>query len=410
MKHLGLAVANRMLAAIFLPVAVVVVLATRLRHRRGQRIMLGTSPIITIRDIALVMRSRGWTATTVVREVYSIHGRDDFDVLMDELLPRPVRLVTWRPLREVLADYCTFLWAVPRFDVFLGAFDGRMLMRTPLRHLELPLLHLARKRVVLVPYGSDIQSLDRIADPDVRDRLGRQYPRSADADARTRTEVAHCCRHADVVVNGVDWIDFVERADVLAPTPFYVDVDRFSTASHARTGGPVRIGHAPNHRTIKGTDLLEAAVETLSGEGLDVELVVIERIPNAEVPAVLAGLDLFAEQFVLGWYGLAAVEAMAAGLPVVARLRPDLVAAYAHLAAGRPPIVAADPDQLVDVLRSLALDPARRVELGRAGRRFVEEHHSLAGLDRLMGDVLERLYPAGPDLPRLPRPTEETSS
>ena len=53
----------------------------------------------------------------------------------------------------------------------------------------------------------------------------------------------------------------------------------FPEASFER---PLRVVHAPNHRQFKGTSYLEEAVTKLRSDGLNIELVLVERVPNEQ--------------------------------------------------------------------------------------------------------------------------------
>jgi polysaccharide biosynthesis protein PslH len=80
------------------------------------------------------------------------------------------------------------------------------------------------------------------------------------------------------------------------------------------------------------------------------------------------------------------LEAMAMARPVVAS--PSALTGIG-LTPNAHALEAGEPEQWVAALESLFGSPARREELGRAGRRFVETHHRweacLAPLDRLLG-------------------------
>ena len=51
--------------------------------------------------------------------------------------------------------------------------------------------------------------------------------------------------------------------------------------------GPVTIVHSPNHRVIKGTEYIIAAVEKLKSEGLQIEFQLLEGLKNTEGRALL---------------------------------------------------------------------------------------------------------------------------
>jgi glycosyltransferase involved in cell wall biosynthesis len=137
--------------------------------------------------------------------------------------------------------------------------------------------------------------------------------------------------------------------------------------------GEVVIAHAPTDVDIKGTRLLVAAVEQLRAEGVPVRLDLVQGVDQAEVLARCAAAHVVVDQLLLGWYGGLAVEAMALGRPVLAYIR-ELDPADNPF-GDELPIVRTGQDTLADDIRALVFDAARRQELARAGRRFVETAH-----------------------------------
>jgi glycosyltransferase involved in cell wall biosynthesis len=129
------------------------------------------------------------------------------------------------------------------------------------------------------------------------------------------------------------------------------------------------IVHAPSHMLTKGTVAVLRAIDRLAGQlSFDVDLV--HGVPRAEALRRMQRCDIFIDQLIVGDFGMAALEAMALGKPVVAYVKPSLRERY----PSELPVVDATPESLESVLRSLLTDPAKRTELGRLGRRFVEEH------------------------------------
>src|SRR5579859_33583 len=126
------------------------------RARRGSkpRLVYGPVPIINIKYMSRAMAQQGYVAKTFVSHRYDIHVRADFDYYVAD---RAVfRLVPQRLRGRVIAlmgPYVALLWALPRFDIFHFFFDGGFLQDTPLQFLEVQLLHLAGKKIVVMPYG-----------------------------------------------------------------------------------------------------------------------------------------------------------------------------------------------------------------------------------------------------------------
>jgi glycosyltransferase involved in cell wall biosynthesis len=144
---------------------------------------------------------------------------------------------------------------------------------------------------------------------------------------------------------------------------------------------------------VKGTEFLVAAVDTLRAEGLAVGLELVEGRPNEEVRALMKEVDVFADQFILTGYGLAAVEALASGLPVMCNLEDEYVMRLYRLYAffGECPVVSASPEMIADRLRLLVTRPDLRRELGKAGRRYVERFHSEETTQYLFGSIYRKL-------------------
>jgi glycosyltransferase involved in cell wall biosynthesis len=143
--------------------------------------------------------------------------------------------------------------------------------------------------------------------------------------------------------------------------------------------------HAPNHPQYKGSRFLFDCVRELKSEGYPVELDVVTGMSNDEAMDIYKRADIVADQFLIGWHGNFAVEAMALGKPVVAFIRkPEL-----YLPKGvRCPIVCADPDSLKQTLVSLIENAELRRELGAQGRQYVEQVFSL----ERVGERMTRLY------------------
>lgn len=59
--------------------------------------------------------------------------------------------------------------------------------------------------------------------------------------------------------------------------------------------------HAPNHRAFKRTSHLAEACRELGGQGDQVQLRLLERVPNSEVRRAMAEANNVADQFILGF-------------------------------------------------------------------------------------------------------------
>lgn len=97
-------------------------------------------------------------------------------------------------------------------------------------------------------------------------------------------------------------------------------------------------------------------------------------ISNARLPALLARMSVFVLPSRYEWSPKSLLEAMAAGVPVLAADVPGIRDLVRHAETGW--LAPGDPDGLREGLARLLDDPALRERLAEAGRRHVLEHHA----------------------------------
>lgn len=128
--------------------------------------------------------------------------------------------------------------------------------------------------------------------------------------------------------------------------------------------------HAPSAPGAKGTGFILAAVEKLR-EFLDFDFRLIHGLSPLEAKEWLRRCDIMIDQLITGEHGVAAVEAMAFGKPVICYTKPSLLRHYPpHF-----PVINANPDTIAPVLEELLRDGPRRHATGIASRAWVEERH-----------------------------------
>ena len=216
---------------------------------------------------------------------------------------------------------------------------------------------------------------------------------------------------------------YTPQAKPVTVVPYGVDLARFRPA--ARNGarpGDIVVGSVARLSVEKGLDVLLRAVALLVGEGLPVRAVLAGdgpqraklealadqlglsarlelrgEVPHERVPSVLAELDVFAMPSRAEGFGVAALEAAAMELPVVASNVdgiPDVVD------DGRTGLLVAPGDAaaLAGAIRRLASDASLRAEMGRAGRALVEERYrweeNVSQMERLYRHLIEA-FPQG---------------
>ena len=389
------ALARLAVAVVAAPIVLLAALAARpgtlRRQRRGEkpRLVYGPVPVISIKFMREAMAARGYEARTIVYDVYAIHGHDDFD----EVLSRPGAGLPVRAARALFGPYAVFLRALFRFDVFHVFFDGGFLLVTPFRLFEVQLLHLAGKKVVAMPYGSDVAAPSHMHSLTLRNALAANYPHLGRREEDTLRRIRYFCERADFVVACIMHLETLPRWDLLTTHYYPIDTEAWKPEPSTGSGDVVTVVHAPNHRALKGTEFLVAACDELKREGLPLELRLLEGLPNSEVRRVLAESDILAEQFIIG-YALTAIEAMSLGKPVLSNLSENYYYEAFRLYTGLDecPIVDTPIDRIKENLRQLVEDSDRRRALGDAGRRYVERFHSYDSAGRMWDAVYDQVW------------------
>lgn len=366
-------------------------------HGSKPRLFWGTIPMINMKYHSLAMQRLGYESSTVVNAIYPIHSREDYDVLTSEIVEAsPVASRLPKLVRQLIEPYATFGWALRNFDVFTIYASGTTMRTTPLRYRELQLLHRAGKKIVLLAYGGDVQVMSRFRGLPHKHATCMDYPDFARRESETLKSMEYAVAQSDHVMSGVDWVDYMPRWDSLNAGHFAIDTDQWNATPEEVDRDPERpivVFHAPNHRELKGSRFLIKACEELAAEGEPVELRLVEGVPNTEVRRQLAEADIVADQFIVGWYALFAIEAMAMAKPTLCYLRDDLLELYTlYSFAGECPLINTPALEIKEVLRPLIHDAQRRREVGIAGRRYVEAHHSLESVGAMLDEIYRSLW------------------
>jgi glycosyltransferase involved in cell wall biosynthesis len=155
-------------------------------------------------------------------------------------------------------------------------------------------------------------------------------------------------------------------------------IDRYWKGSHIGMEGFVRFAERfPQARLVLvGWGESSASdVEELRRRGLDGRFIRLPISGKRKLVDYLRAADCLIDQFVIGYYGATALEAMATGTPVIMHLLCEQYEALCP--TGAPPVlIAATPDEVSRQLERLASSPTERHSLSAGSRRWIERNHS----------------------------------
>ena len=97
-------------------------------------------------------------------------------------------------------------------------------------------------------------------------------------------------------------------------------------------------------------------------------------VPHEEIPALLQSIDIFVMPSCFETFGVAAVEAQATELPVVATRVGGIPEVVVDGVTGIL-VEPRNPEQLAEAILKLIEDPELRLRMGQEGRRYVLKHY-----------------------------------
>lgn len=240
---------------------------------------------------------------------------------------------------------------------------------------DLPLLKALGKTIAMTFLGDDVRQVGPLRSRGRASHLDGPYGDGlARYDERKRRLAALAERYADLIyVTNPDLLDVVSgRARFLS----YVRPGISLRPQEFRDRPPLRVAHAPSNPAVKGTADVEDAIRQLRDAGHDLRYDLITNASHAEALERLAKAHVFVDQLRVGWYGVAATEALSLGCVTLTYLDGgDLGRIPAEMAATMP-IGNVDAASLAAAIA--AIDKADRsvlAERSARGCEWVERWH-----------------------------------
>lgn len=257
---------------------------------------------------------------------------------------------------------------------------------------ELLLYRLARLQHVAWTYGADVRTQAvtiRLGEPNCCTECDVPGKHCICSVERADENIARIQKGAVMMASMGDMNEYLPLArHDLHFWPLDLSLPIYGVESNkAFNNNSLRVVHASNHRQFKGSRHLIAAIEILQKEGHAIELILVERIPNAEAMKIYRTADIVFDQCLIGFHGYFALEAMALGKPVMVFMRkPQYL-----IDPENCPLINVNPSTIVDSLRGLLENRDQLMEIGKNSRQYIERHYGLAAFSNRLKCAYEEV-------------------
>lgn len=267
-----------------------------------------------------------------------------------------------------------------KYDVYHFHY-GRSLLPY---NLDLPILKLLKKKIIMNYWGSDILQSDLAINftEFSLDDLEKIYPNLKNEKIRNKI------KRIDKIVNkslvgDFSLLPYSPNSMVIRQA---IELEYIPFIKAKKNNSKIIIVHAPTNRKIKGTEFIISAVEKLSSEISNIELIIVEHKPHSEAIEIYKKADIIVDDILQGPYGIFAIECMALGKPVLCHIHKNLVSYYEEL-----PIINTSPKTIYGDLKKLIENPRKIEEIGRKGREYVEKNHDSIKIAKQLIDIYRNL-------------------
>jgi glycosyltransferase involved in cell wall biosynthesis len=249
-----------------------------------------------------------------------------------------------------------------------------------------------------MPYGGDVQDMTRTHNLLFKHAISKDYPENKNNRSMISKKIDLWTLHANHVIGGCDWVDYLYHWDSLCLAHFCLDTDAVDNvtinAMPKKDRESLIIFHAPNHTNIKGTAQLIRAVDELRKEGYNLELNIRQKVSNKEILIEISKSDIVVDQLIIGWYGMFALEAMAQGKPVICYVRDDLENLYISsglLEKDGLPIIKSSASTIKETLTKILHKTINLEAVREKSKEFVTRHHSVKAIGHMFNEINKKI-------------------
>ena len=144
--------------------------------------------------------------------------------------------------------------------------------------------------------------------------------------------------------------------------------------------------HSPTAKVGKGSDIIIPIIEDLK-KHYEFDFLLLHDMSRAVVLETMEKADVFLDQIICGGYGMASMEAMSYGKPVMCFIMPEVFAAgLSH----ECPIINTNPDNLKEQLIRIITNSTLRNDIGRKSRAYAEKFHDAESITDQLLSIYKR--------------------
>jgi hypothetical protein len=252
------------------------------------------------------------------------------------------------------------------------------------------IFRLAGLKTIIIPYGGDGYVYRRIRNLEWWYGLQTSYPQNARQQKSIAKRVDFWAEKADIFLpTSTMTFDGFGRSDYISPSLLAIDTEKWVGSVNSRPKSlRIKISHSPNHRGVKGTEVLIEAIENLQAQGVPVDLLLLEGMQNAEIQDQLMNhSDIHFDQLYFDGYAMSAIEAMSCGLPVLGGFNGPARRFFDEFSYTKEcPIVSVTSATIESQIRLLVEDANLRFRIGKQSQQYVQKYHSVEAI----GEIFSR--------------------
>lgn len=257
---------------------------------------------------------------------------------------------------------------------------------------DLPFYKFFGKKVIMEYLGNDIRHYKTLVSRYNLPKNHDFYQKMDKHDSKIAKRIENEKKYLDYkLCCAPTHMDFAKaynyNIDEILPLALNVSSIHYSHLTKKNQNQSLTILHAPTNRVFKGTQYIESAINKLKNEGYKINFKITEGITHAELFDEYKTCDIFIDQISVGWYGTAALEAMAVGRPTCAYIDER----YFHYIdyADEIPVINVTQENITVKLRELIENNDKLPEIGTKSREFVEKYHDVNNVTKKLIDIYQ---------------------